>query len=148
MNFDIIFSYDVIIISLVWLFVKIVKIRNFDIIRDQTLTIDKMSPRDPDIRGEREKLTPDELFDYVGEMGNDITTLAIQLKALLQEAQEKGIKVDLPRIMEYFQPRNLYSEHLANIQRVLCSIIEDMCEQDGVKMTQEEMKARLEKMGL
>ncbi len=106
-----------------------------------------MSPRNPD-RGEREKLTTEELFDYIGAMGNDITTLAIQIKALLIEAQEKNIKVDLPRILEYFQPRNLYSEHLANIQRALGSAIEEMCEQDGVKITSEEMRARLEKMGL
>jgi hypothetical protein len=107
-----------------------------------------MSPRNPDRGRGMEKLTPEELFDYIGEMGNDVTMLAVQLKALLQEAQEKGIKVDLPRILEYFQPRNLYSEQLASMQRALGMGIEEMCEQDGVKITSDEMRERLEKMGL
>ena len=104
----------------------------------------------PDILDAPEsKYSPTDVLKYMAQMGQDFTRYAQQAEAMLAEAEEKGIPVDLSAIeaLQKFKPKGEYEVQLVRLRSELMSIGSDLFSQ-GVKMTQEDLRERLEKMGL
>lgn len=96
-----------------------------------------------------ESMTPKEVLKYVAQIGQEITKYAERVQAMLAEAEEKGIPVDLStnETLQKFEPTGEYEVQLVKLRTELLFIGSSLFEQ-GVKMTQEDLRERLKKMGL
>lgn len=81
-------------------------------------------------------------------MGKDLQAYALEAQAMIAEARERSITVDLSQNEELkkFEPLGEYEVALIRIRSALASVGSDMFNQ-GVKMTKEDLDARLKKMG-
>jgi len=97
----------------------------------------------------KENVQPEETLRYVGKIGEDFAQYAIEIRAMLEEAKERGISVDAfsSGVMKKFESLGDYELVLIKLLSELISIQSNLLEQ-GVKMTREDIDARLKKMYL
>ena len=96
---------------------------------------------------ERKEMSPVEILKYMEKMGKDLEQYAIQARAMIEEAGEKNIPVNMANneTLKKFSPTGEYESMLVKIKSELLGISGDLNAQ-GVKMTAEDLKVRLEKM--
>ena len=96
-----------------------------------------------------ESMSPEEVLKYMAEIGQDLIDYAVGAQAMLAEAKARGIDVDISKALEPFDPmkQGATEKALVQIRGQLLSIQGELFKQ-GVKMTQEELRARLAKMDL
>lgn len=102
----------------------------------------------PSSEDEKEPMPPDEILDYIQDMGKRLERAVVTTKAMIEEAKEKGIPVDLSQseILKKFAPMGEYEVMLVKIQAELNRVGSELFNQ-GVKMTEKDLNARLKKMG-
>ena len=94
-----------------------------------------------------EAMSPEAVLEYVEKMGKGLQEAALQARAMIAEAKERGISVDISQnpVLKKFEPENENEVALIHLQSDLHTIKIDLLNQ-GVKMTQEDLDARLKKM--
>ncbi len=97
---------------------------------------------------EIEPMPPDQILDYVQQIGKDLENSVITTKAMIEEAREKGIPVDLSQseTLNKFAPLGKYEVMLVKIRAELGRVGSELFNQ-GVKMTEKDLNVRLKKMG-
>jgi len=96
---------------------------------------------------ENDEMSAEKTLEYVGQIGRDFSQYALELRAMIEEAKERGVNIDLsnnPNIIK-FRPMNEYEMALVNMRSDLIRGKEDFLNA-GLLMTQEDMNKRLEKM--
>ena len=95
----------------------------------------------------QDAMSPEEVLKYAEKMGKDLQQYALQAQAMLAEARDRGIAVDLSQNenLKKFEPKGEYEVALIHIRAALGSVGSDMFEQ-GVKMTKGDLDARLDQM--
>ncbi len=103
----------------------------------------------PDIGSspEKEKMDPMEVLAYVAQIGRDLEKYALQAQAMIEIANERGIAIDLSHneALEKFAPLGEYEITLVKLRLKLMNVGVDLLDQ-GVKITHQDLEARLEKM--
>ena len=96
---------------------------------------------------EQKEMEPTEVLKYMAQMGRDLEKYAIQAQAMIEEAKEKGISVDLSenQALKKFAPLGEYEVTLIKLRSEMMGVGSDLFTQ-GVKMTKEDLDARLKKM--
>lgn len=96
---------------------------------------------------ERKEMSPVEVLKYMEKMGKDLEQYAIQARAMIEEAGDKNIAIDLSgnETLKKFAVNHEYETVLVKLRSELLSISADLNTQ-GVKMTAEDLTSRLEKM--
>ena len=95
--------------------------------------------------GEEERMDPEKVLQYMVKLGNDIAEEARQAEAMLEEAKDRGIDVDISKGIKKFEPTEEVEVQLINIRSALARLKSEMSAQ-GVKMTVEDLRNRLDKM--
>lgn len=92
-------------------------------------------------------MTPKETLEYMAKMGQDLERNSKTALAMLAEAEERGIPVDLSsnERVQKFAALGEYEKQLIKLKSELGWVSTDILRQ-GVKMTAEELEARLQKM--
>jgi len=101
------------------------------------------SPEQP----EQKEMEPIEVLRYMAQMGRDLEKYAIRAQAMIEEAKERGIPVDLSgnQALKKFAPLGEYEVMLITLRSEMMGVGSDLYSQ-GVKMTKEDLDARLKKM--
>lgn len=97
---------------------------------------------------ENKEMGPTQILKYMEQMGKDLEQNAINAQAMIEEAKDRDIPIDLSHneALKKFAPRGKYEIMLINLRSELASVTVDLLTQ-GVKMTQDELNARLKYMG-
>ncbi len=97
---------------------------------------------------EQKEMEPMEVLKYMAQMGRDLEKHAINAQAMIDEAIERGIPVDLSEneALKKFAPLGEYEVLLVKLRSEMIGISSDLFTQ-GVKMTKADLDARLKKMG-
>jgi len=92
-------------------------------------------------------MSPKEVLRYIAKIGEDLTRSAQETEAMLVEAEERGIPVDLStsEALQKFRPTGEYEVWLVKLRAELMFIGSELFKQ-GVEMTPEDLQKRLEKM--
>ncbi len=95
----------------------------------------------------QEAMSPEAVLKYVEKMGIGLQQAALAAQAMIAEAKERGINVDLSQnpALKKFEPLNENEVALIHLQADLNTVKIDLLNQ-GVRMTQEDLDARLKKM--
>ena len=93
----------------------------------------------------QEKMEPKEVLRYMAKLGKDITEEAKIAEVMIEEAKERGIKINIDEKIREFEPLKEIEIQLVNIRLKLGELMTDMLHQ-GVKMTHEDVKTRMKKM--
>lgn len=97
---------------------------------------------------EKKEMEPIEVLKHVEYMCNQLEKYAIQARAMIEESKERNISIDLSNneVIKKFTPKyGEYSEMLNNLYYELMSISNEINTQ-GVKMNQDDLDVRLQKM--
>ncbi len=94
-----------------------------------------------------EKMTPKEVFEYIAKLGDDVHRQALTNVAMLEAADDKSIAPTLTEdgALSKFKPGGDIEKSLIKITSELISIGSNLY-QEGVHMTESELKERLDKM--
>jgi len=87
----------------------------------------------------------EKILHYISRLGEDITKGATIAEAMLKEAEARGIPVNIDNQLKKFEATEEIEIQLINIRQRLIELRSSMFTQ-GVKMTAEDLEARLEKM--
>ncbi len=98
-------------------------------------------------QSEQREMGPTDILKYMAQMGRDLEKYATAAQAMIEEAEEKGIPVNLSRnqALKKFAPLGEYEVMLINLRSEMMSVGSDLFTQ-GVRMTKEDLDARLKKM--
>lgn len=96
---------------------------------------------------EKKEMEPTEVLRYMVQIGRDLEREADGVRAMIEEAKERGIPIDLSRnkALKKFAPLGEYEEILIKLRSELLDISRELFLQ-GVKMTLEDLHARREKI--
>lgn len=97
---------------------------------------------------ERGKVSTEKALRNVGQFGKRLAQYAVEVEAMLEEANARGMNVDLSsnETFKKFAPLGDYELVLTELSSKLLELKTVIADQ-GLKMTQEEMNERLKKMG-
>ncbi len=95
----------------------------------------------------KKEMLPMEVLEYMAKIGADLSRIATDNQAMLEEAKARGIPVDLSgsERVKKFAPMGEYESLLVKIKNELSWIGTEISQQ-GVLMTADDLAARLEKM--
>lgn len=107
-----------------------------------------MKKFEKDFNLESREMKPTEILKYVEQLGRGLEQSAIHAQAMIEEAQERNILIDLSNneALKKFEPTKEYEIMLINLRDELESVLSTIFTQ-GVKMTKEDLDTRLKKMG-
>jgi hypothetical protein len=99
-------------------------------------------------RPERKPMGPREILNYAAKQGRSLERYAVQSLAMIEEAEERGIPINLAdnEALKKFAVHGEYEEILIRLIADMLSVNSALLLQ-GVKMTKEDLAARLKKMG-
>ncbi len=93
------------------------------------------------------RLTPEQIFDYVGTFGRDIETYVAEAKAMYRMAQARGLPLDQAQLDEMLEPfKPMGDAELKLVQlRSQVNALKAFIYQQGLEVTHDELQVFMRK---